>query len=147
MFSNRPKQYKGEMRHMRHLYWSIPLSMGYTETRMFFTRSHFLGRFRVRKFRFWSTSKSRHFCSEAHYENNSKHRFFSVGMSAWKIILSIVGYYSGMYYWLYTGWPKSHFTLLKANETKPNGAKKIGYISNERPYLGVFLLMKNCFIV
>jgi len=24
---NRPKQYKGEMRHMRHLYYSIPLSM------------------------------------------------------------------------------------------------------------------------
>ena len=46
-----------------------------------------------------------------------------------------------------TGWPKSHFTLLKANKTKLNRAKKLGYISNERPDLGVFLLMKNSFIV
>ena len=49
--------------------------------------------------------------------------------------------------YLFNGWPKSHFTLLKANKTKPNRAKKIGYISNERPDLGVFLLMKNSFIV
>ena len=34
-------------------------------------------------------------------------------------------------------WAKSHFTLLKANKSKPNRAKKIGYISNERPDLGV----------
>ena len=39
----------------------------------------------------------------------------------------------------YTGWPKSHFTLLKAKKTKPNKAKKMGYISNERPDQGVFL--------
>ena len=38
-----------------------------------------------------------------------------------------------------TGWPKSHFILLKANKSKPNRAKKIGYISNERSDLGVFL--------
>ena len=25
---------------------------------------------------------------------------------------------------VYTGWAKSHFTLLKANKTKPNKAKK-----------------------
>ena len=37
-----------------------------------------------------------------------------------------------------TGWPKSHFTLLKANKSKPNRAKKVGYISNERLDLGVF---------
>ena len=42
----------------------------------------------------------------------------------------------------YTGWPKSHFTHLKVNKSKPNRAKKIGYISNESPDLGVFLLMK-----
>ena len=47
----------------------------------------------------------------------------------------------------YTWWAKSHFTLLKANKRKPNRAKKIGFISNERPDLGVFLLMKNSFIV
>ena len=40
---------------------------------------------------------------------------------------------------LYNGWPKSHFTLLKANKTKPNRAKLMSYISNERPDLGVFL--------
>ena len=37
-----------------------------------------------------------------------------------------------------TGWRKSHFTLLEANKTKTNRAKKIGCISNERPDLGVF---------
>ena len=41
------------------------------------------------------------------------------------------------------GWAKSHFTLLKANKTKPNKAKKMGYASNKRPDLGVFSLMKN----
>ena len=40
---------------------------------------------------------------------------------------------------IYTGCPKSHFTLLKANKSKPNRAKKIGYISNEKPDMGVFL--------
>ena len=47
----------------------------------------------------------------------------------------------------YTGWPKSHFTLSKVNKLKPNRATKIGYISNERPDLRVFLLMKNSFIL
>ena len=47
----------------------------------------------------------------------------------------------------YTGWAKSHFTLLKANKTKPNTAKKMGSVSNKRPDLGDFLLMKNSFIV
>ena len=37
----------------------------------------------------------------------------------------------------HTGWAKSHFTLLKANKTKRNKAKKIGYISNERRNLEV----------
>ena len=37
------------------------------------------------------------------------------------------------------GWAKSHFTLLKANETKPNITKKIGCISNERRKLEVSL--------
>ena len=37
------------------------------------------------------------------------------------------------------GWAKSRFTLLKANKSQPNRAKKIGYISNERPDLGVFI--------
>ena len=46
-----------------------------------------------------------------------------------------------------TGCPKSHFTLLIAYKTKPNIAKKIVYLSNKRPNLGVFLLMKNSFIV
>ena len=60
-------------------------------------------------------------------------------MSKYKIILSADI--------LYNGCPKSHFTLLKANKTEPNIAKKIGYVSNKRPNLGVFLLMKNSFIV
>ena len=49
--------------------------------------------------------------------------------------------------YIHTGWPKSHFTLLKANKSKLNRAKKIGYISNETPDLGVFLLMEKSFIV
>ena len=36
------------------------------------------------------------------------------------------------------GWAKSRFTLLKANKSQPNRAKKIGYISNERLDMGVF---------
>ena len=48
---------------------------------------------------------------------------------------------------LYTSWPKSHFTILKANTTKPNGDKKIGYVSNERQDLGVFFIDKKKFIV
>ena len=35
------------------------------------------------------------------------------------------------------GWDKSHITHLKANKTKPNKAKKISYISNERRNLEV----------
>ena len=31
---------------------------------------------------------------------------------------------------IYTGWTKSHLTLLKANKTKPNIAKQICSISN-----------------
>ena len=37
--------------------------------------------------------------------------------------------------------------FYKANKTKPTRAKVIGYISNEKPYLGVFLFMKNSYIV
>ena len=32
----------------------------------------------------------------------------------------------------YAGWAQSHFTLLKANKTKHNKAKKTGSVSNER---------------
>ena len=32
----------------------------------------------------------------------------------------------------YNEWAKSHFTLLKANKTKRNEVKNMGYISNER---------------
>ena len=46
-----------------------------------------------------------------------------------------------------TGGPKVTSHFLKSIKAKPNRAKKISYISNERPDLGVFLLMKNSFIV
>ena len=41
----------------------------------------------------------------------------------------------------------AQYGRLEANKTKTNKAKTISYISNERPNLGVCLLMKKSFIV
>ena len=41
---------------------------------------------------------------------------------------NIIDYLCKSYIYIYTGWAKSHFTLLKANKAKPDGAKKIGCI-------------------
>ena len=55
-------------------------------------------------------------------------------------MIGVIFFHTGLGYLPYVIYvAKSHLTLLKAKKRKPNKAKKMGYISNERPDQGVFL--------